>query len=93
MYIVQSVKRLNNGIRCKGLQSLLSNLGLTALSQVSFGNNYYNIIIEFKINYIICIQLANSICQKAVRVVLASKVNYPISCNPIKDIMVSFDGT
>ena len=42
-------------------------------------------------NYIICIQIANSICQKAVRVVLASKVNYPISCNPIKDIMVSFD--
>ena len=37
LYIVQSVKvAYNNGIRCKGLQSLLSNLGLTALSQVSF---------------------------------------------------------
>ena len=50
----------------------------------------YNIIIEFKFNYIMCIQIANSICQKAVRVVL--KVRYPVSCNPIKDIMVSFDG-
>ena len=37
MYIVQSVKTAhNNGICCKGLQSLLSNLELTALSQVSF---------------------------------------------------------
>ena len=37
MYIVQSVKAAhNNSIRCKRLQSLLSNLGLTALSQVSF---------------------------------------------------------
>ena len=37
LYIVQSMKAAhNNGIRCKGLQSLLSNLGLTALSQVSF---------------------------------------------------------
>ena len=37
MYIVQSVKAAhNNGIRCKGLQSLLSNLGLTALRHVSF---------------------------------------------------------
>ena len=40
-----------------------------------------------------CIHIGNSIWQKAVRDVLASKVNYPVSCNPIKDIMVSFDGT
>ena len=39
LYIVQSVKAAhNNGIRCNGLQSLLSNLGLTALSHVSFQN-------------------------------------------------------
>ena len=37
MYIVQSVIAAhNNGIRCKVLQSLLSNLELTTLSQVSF---------------------------------------------------------
>ena len=45
------------------------------------------------LNHIVFIQIANSICRKAVRVVLASKMNYPVSCNPMKDIMVSFDCT
>ena len=46
-----------------------------------------------QLNYILFIQIANSICLNSGRVVLPSKVNYPVSCNPIKDIMVSFDGT
>ena len=53
---------------------------------------FYNkcVLIKYKCNHIVFIKIA--ICRKSVRVVLASKVTYPVSCNPIKDIMVSFDG-
>ena len=79
LYNVQSVKAtLNNCIHCKGLQYLLRNLELTALIHVSFqkitklfaaDEVIFIIIIEFKFNHKICIQIASSICRKAVRIV------------------------
>ena len=41
MYIVQSVKAAhNNGIRCKRLQSLLSNLGLDGIEPSIFSKDH-----------------------------------------------------
>ena len=58
--------------------------GIEPCNTCKWANDYYNIITEFKCNYIICIQIDISLYRKTVGVIVARTVN-PVSFNHIKD--------